>query len=103
MTSARIGDMPPRWLPGEWATPADVRRALDPVLASIADFRRTVMQTLADFQAAFAEVDAETTRIGNYIEQILAQLNRTDLTDAEEATVLASLQAAATRLKGVGV
>ena len=60
------------------------------------------MATLAQFQTALTAVDAETTRIGVYIESILAQLNRTDLTDAEETAVLASLQAAADRLKGVG-
>jgi len=60
------------------------------------------MPTVAQFEAAFAEMDAETTRIGSYIESILSQLNRTDLTDAEETAALAKLQAAADRLKAVG-
>ena len=71
----------------------------------VAIFRRLdqIMGKLEDFQGALSQVDAETTRIGEYIESVLVQLNRTDLTDAQEATVLASLQAAADRLKQVGV
>lgn len=61
------------------------------------------MAKLEDFQRALQAVDAETTRIGDYIQQLLSQLNRTDLTDEQEATVLASLNAAADRLKGIGV
>jgi len=60
------------------------------------------MPTVAQFETAFAEVDAETTRIGDYIASVVAQLNRTDLTDAQETEALAKLQAAADRLKGVG-
>ena len=60
------------------------------------------MAKLEDFQGALDAVDQETTRIGSFIEQILAQLNRTDLTDAQEAEVLAKLQLAADRLKTVG-
>lgn len=61
-----------------------------------------IMTTMEAWQAAFREIDAETTRIGVYIETVVAGLNRTDLTDAQEAVLLTDLQAAATKLKGVG-
>ncbi len=60
------------------------------------------MAQLQEFKDALAAVDAETTRIGDYIGQLLEQLNRTDLTDAQEAEVLAGLKAAADRIKAVG-
>ncbi len=67
------------------------------------DFRRVVMAKLADFQAALEAVDAETTRIAGYIQELLAKLAAGGLTEEEESTVLANLGAAAERLKGVGV
>lgn len=60
------------------------------------------MATLEQMRAALSAIDVETTRIGVYIESILAQLNRTDLTAEEEEALLVDLQAAADRLKGVG-
>lgn len=66
-------------------------------------YRRLLkMPTVSQFEQAFQAIDQETTRIGDYIETVLAQLNRTDLSDAEEAEQLAKLHAAAERLKGVG-
>lgn len=62
----------------------------------------TIMNMQADIAAALAAVDTETTRIATYLEGVLAQLNRTDLTEAQEAAVLAGIQAAADRLKGIG-
>jgi hypothetical protein len=91
--------------------PADpsaiIIRAHDPlrnadILTYLKRLRGDLMATLAQFQTALSEVDAETTRIGDYIAQLVAQLNRTDLTDAQEAEVLAALAAAGDRLKGIG-
>jgi hypothetical protein len=61
-----------------------------------------IMAKIEQFQAALAAVDAETTRIADYLNSISAQLKRDDLTEAQEADVLAGLEAAAARLKGVG-
>ena len=60
------------------------------------------MAKLEDFQAALAAVDAETTRIGVLITELLAQLANGGLTSAQEAEVLTQIQAAADKLKGVG-
>lgn len=73
-----------------------------PILDRLQQLEQTIMAKLEDFQAALTAVDAETTRIGDYIQQLLGQLTRTDLTDAQETTILAGLQAAADRLKNVG-
>ena len=60
------------------------------------------MSKLEDFQAALAAVDAETTRIGVLIQELLAKLAAGGLTADEEAGILASLNAAGERLKAVG-
>jgi septation ring formation regulator EzrA len=72
------------------------------VLKAIAELRREFMASVQQFQDALAAVDAETTRIGELIAQLVSQLNRTDLTEAQEAEILASLTAASNRLKTVG-
>jgi len=78
------------------------------MFSDIIDNQKTIykrlknMPTMEQFAAAFTEMEAETTRIGVYIEGILAQLNRTDLTEVQEQIQLDALQAAANRLKGVG-
>ncbi len=74
----------------------------DNIRADIYTFRGEVMAQLQEFKDALAAVDAETTRIGDYILQLLEQQQRTDLTADQEAEVLASLTAAANRLKAVG-
>jgi hypothetical protein len=61
-----------------------------------------IMSRLDDFQAALSSIDAETTRIGNKINDLVSQLQRTDLTDAQEADVLNQLTAATDRLKAIG-
>ncbi len=60
------------------------------------------MANLQDFKDALAKVDAETTRIGDYIKQLVDQLKAGGMTDAQEAEALAGLTAAADRLKAVG-
>lgn len=77
---------------------SDTNRRLDTIDRKL----EQIMATLADFQNALAQIDAETTRIGVYIESIVTQLNRTDLTEEQETALHASLQAAADKLKGVG-
>lgn len=62
-----------------------------------------IMASLADFQTALKAVDDETTRIANYIQDLLAKLSAGGMTPDEEATALAGINAAAERLKGVGV
>lgn len=72
------------------------------VLHELRDLRREIMAKLEDFEAALKAVDDETTRIGNLIQELTEQLNRTDLTAEQEAEILAKLSAAGERLKGVG-
>jgi len=60
------------------------------------------MATLAQFEAALAAVDAETTRIATVIEALIAQLNSDSLDAAQEEAIFANLRAAADRLKTVG-
>jgi len=91
---------PSRWLQAQFQP--SLTRETRTILAALAAMRSEIMATLEQFKAALSAVDAETTRIGDYIATLLAQLNRTDLTEAQEAEVLAGLQAAADRLKTVG-
>jgi len=60
------------------------------------------MPTIAEFETAFAAVDAETTRIANYILELLAMQKVEGLTEEEEMAIFDKLAAAADRLKGVG-
>ena len=57
------------------------------------------MAKLEDFQRALADVDAETTRIGAKVQELLDKLAQGGLSAEEEAAVLAQLGAAAERLK----
>jgi hypothetical protein len=75
---------------------------LDEILISIADLRSVLMASVAEFQAALDKIDAETTRIGTVIQDLLAQLTRTDLDAAAEADILSKINQAAERLKSVG-
>lgn len=61
------------------------------------------MATVAQFQAALAAVDAETTRIAAKIDALIAELNADALDSAQEEAAFAGLQAAADRLRLVGV
>ncbi len=60
------------------------------------------MATKTEFDALVAAIDAETTRIGNKIQDLLAQIAAGGLTPAEEQAALDAIGAAAERLKLVG-
>jgi len=73
------------------------------VLDAIKNVKGTIMAKMEQFQEGFDKMAAETTRIGEYIKTITDQLNRTDLTETQEESLLAALNAAADRLKEIGV
>lgn len=55
------------------------------------------------FEAALQMIDAETTRLGDLVQSLVAQLgNRTDLTADQESTILTSLNAIGDKLKQIG-
>ena len=55
------------------------------------------------FLAVLASIDANTTRLGEYIAGLLAKLAAGGMSKDEEAAVLAEAQAAVARLANVGV
>lgn len=57
----------------------------------------------ADYDKLFDEIDAETTRLGTEIEEVLAKLAAGGMTAEEEAAILARGNAAAARLKGLKI
>jgi ethanolamine utilization protein EutQ (cupin superfamily) len=79
-----------------------IRNGFSEIKSQITQWRDQIMASMDKFQSALQSVDAETTRIGEYIKQALQGLNRTDLTDAQEQEILTGLEAAATRLQAVG-
>lgn len=72
------------------------------VLDAIAELRSIVMGMKEDFDAVLASIDAETTRIADFIAALLEQQNRTDLTAVQEAELKTAMDAALLRLKSVG-
>ena len=58
--------------------------------------------TKADFDALVAAIDAETTRIGQKILDLLAKIAAGGMSPEEEQAALDSIAAAAERLKLVG-
>lgn len=58
------------------------------------------MATLAEFQAAFAEINETTNNIAADIERLAGQIGA-GMTEEEEATALSELQGIATRLKSI--
>lgn len=59
------------------------------------------MPTKAEFDAAFAEINATTNNIAADIERLAGQIGAGGMTEAEEAQALAELQGIATTLKGI--
>ena len=55
-----------------------------------------------DLKAGIAALDAETTRVGQRIDALVARLAQGTLSDAEKAEVMAALTAEADRLKVLG-
>lgn len=80
----------------------EILERVEAVHNKLVELGAEIMASMEQFQAALQQVDQETTRIGNYIQQLLEQLNRTDLTDAQEEQLLAAIGAAADRLRSVG-
>lgn len=76
---------------------------LDRILQIVYDNNQKInnMPTKAEFQAAFAEVNDALNNIGDDITRLTEQLSNGDLTDAEEAEVLAELTALGTRAKEI--
>ncbi len=60
------------------------------------------MATQAEFEAAFAELDAETTRIGAVIDDLVAKLNAGGLTAEQETAILAQVKAETDKLRALG-
>lgn len=58
------------------------------------------MATLAEFQAAFAEINDTTNNIAADIERLAGQIGA-GMTEAEEATALTELQNIAARLRTI--
>lgn len=59
------------------------------------------MPTINEFKAALAEVTSALDNIGEDITRLTAELQRTDLTDAEEQEVFNELNAVAERAKAI--
>lgn len=57
--------------------------------------------TLAQFKAAMAEISTALTNMGEDITRLTAELQREDLTDAEEQEVFDELNALAERAKAL--
>lgn len=61
--------------------------------------------TAADFAAVFQGIDAETTRIADYVSDLLDQLDRSRpdaLSDSAAAEVLSTAKAELEKLRGIG-
>lgn len=62
--------------------------------------QQTIMATLAEFQAAFAEINETTNNIAADIERLAGQIGA-GMSEADEAAALSELQGIATRLKSI--
>lgn len=62
--------------------------------------QQTIMATLAEFQAAFAEINETTNNIAADIERLAGQIGN-GMTEDEEATALSELQGIAARLRTI--
>lgn len=59
------------------------------------------MATLAEFQAAFAEINETTNNIAADIERLAGQIGTGGMSEADEATALSELQTIAARLRTI--
>lgn len=71
-------------------------------LRAISELKGLLMATVEQFQAALTKIDAATTKIAAEIAELTKQLARKDMTEAQEADVLAALNAAADKLAAIG-
>lgn len=60
------------------------------------------MATLEQFEAALTRIDGATTNIANELQSLKDQIANQGLPSDVEANVLARLDAAATKLEGIG-
>ncbi len=77
----------------------DVEKTLDRCLSKGDLF----MAKLHDFKTLLIDVEAETTRLGTRIDELLAKLEAGGMTEEEEAEVFDGFKAVSTRMKGIGV
>ena len=71
------------------------------VLDRIQEIKELIQMVKTEFLAAVAEIDAETTRLADYIQTLVDRLASGGMSSEDEAAVFAALQSATTRLKGV--
>lgn len=64
--------------------------------------QETIMATLAQFEAALARIDAATTDIAADLQALKDQIAGAGLSSEVESEVLAKLEAAASKLEGIG-
>lgn len=79
-----------------------VLKRIETALDRIQQKLEGTLATLQNFKDLLAAVDAETTRIGDKIQELVDKLEAGGMADAEEAEALAGLSAAADRLKSIG-
>lgn len=87
----------------EWlfALPTITRRVVT-LETELTKVKGNVMDLELKFREALTAIDAETTRIAGELEALKEQLAGQGLPEAKEQEILATLQATAERLKGVG-
>lgn len=73
------------------------------ILSKLNAIETLVRQSMDEFRAALAAIDAETTRVADGIAALLERLANGGLTPAEEAEVKAGLDAHLNRLRGIAV
>lgn len=59
------------------------------------------MATLAEFQAAFAEINETTNNIAADIERLAGQIGTGGMSEADESAALSELQTIASRLRTI--
>ncbi len=82
-----------------------IRRKLNSILCHLDDIERKVDKLMAladDLKAGIAQLNTETTAIGNLITKLAAQI-KNGMTDAEVADVKASLTTLSDRLTSLAV
>ncbi len=71
-------------------------------IKSINDKTRKIMATVEQFEAALSRIDTATTNIASELQSLKDQIANQGLPSDVEANVLARLDAAATKLEGIG-
>lgn len=71
-------------------------------IKSINDKTNKIMATIEQFESALSRIDSATTNIANELQSLKDQIANQGLPGDVEANVLARLDAAATKLEGIG-